>query len=72
MQQMFIKKKFYSRLVIVLQFALTQKIPDVVRDHTFVILSLVVFLKRANILVQSFALLLWVVSPIFFEIKMSV
>ena len=63
----------FSRFASVLQIAFSNKPPNVVPHHVFVILSLVTMFKVQYILMKALALLLRVSSHVFLEfVKMSV
>ena len=52
------KRIFLARLRVVRKIAFTQKIPNVVAHHVFIILAFVSFFKGHHILVKPFTLLL--------------
>ena len=63
----------FSRFVSVLQIAFSNKPPNVVPHHVFVILPLVTMFKVQYILMKVLALLLWVSSHVLLEfVKVSV
>ena len=63
----------FSRFASVVQITFSNKPPNVVPHHVFVILSLVTMFKVQYILMKAFALLLWVSCHVLLEfVRMSI